>query len=215
MFAAHPETQKMFPRFANVPVAELGGNKYFQQAVYNCMFGLTVIIKNLDTPDIVATLLKNMATPSFYVDGPSAAAQLDETTRLFNEVMAEELGAAFTPEVKSAFTELLDWVHSVLAKANDDGVPTAQDKQIIRDNINILKAKKSNWGAKTMLKSVTRYFDLAIDTDDFVPTLPDCSRLTPTPSNCSPSSPTSLCMNWPTTPNSWLTATSSLPDSTS
>ena len=156
MFAAHPETQKMFPRFANVPVAELSGNKFFQQQVYNCLFGLTVIIKNLDTPDIVTALLKNMATPSFYVDGPSAAAQLDETTRLFNEVLAEELGAVYTPEVKGAFTELLNLVHGVLAKANDDGVPSTQDKQIIRDNINILKAQKSNYGAKTILKSVDK-----------------------------------------------------------
>ena len=82
MFAAHPETQKMFPRFANVPVAELSGNKFFQQQVYNCLFGLTVIIKNLDTPDIVTALLKNMATPSFYVDGPSSAAQLGVSFQL-------------------------------------------------------------------------------------------------------------------------------------
>jgi Globin len=152
MFAAHPETQKMFPRFANVPVAELSGNKYFQQQVYNCLFGLTVIIKHMDYTELGPALMKDFASPSFYVDGPSAAAQLDETTRLFNEAMAEELGAVYTPEAKAAFTELLNLVHGILAKSNEDGAPTAQDKQIIRDNINILKAQKSNYGAKTMLK---------------------------------------------------------------
>ena len=131
--------------------------------MYNCLFGLTVIIKSLDTPtDILVAFMKDVATPSFYVDGPSAAAQLDETTRLFNEVMAEELGAVYTPEVKGAFTDLLNLVHGVMAKANDDVAPTSQDKQIIRDNINILKAQKSNYGAKTMLKSVAyRYLPWA------------------------------------------------------
>ena len=83
MFAAHPETQKMFPRFANVPVSELRKNKYFQQQVYNCLFGLTVIIKSLDTPtDILVAFMKDVATPSFYVDGPSAAAQLGVSSQL-------------------------------------------------------------------------------------------------------------------------------------
>jgi hypothetical protein len=158
MFATHPETQKMFPRFANVPVSELRKNKYFQQQVYNCLFGLTVIIKHMDHTELGPALMKEFASPSFYVDGPSAAAQLDETTRLFHEVMAEELGAVYTPEVKAAFTELFNLVYGVMAKANDDVTPTAQDKQIIRDNINILKAQKSNYGAKTMLKSVHKKF---------------------------------------------------------
>ena len=72
--------------------------------------------------------------------------------------MVEELGAVYTSEVQGAFTELLNLVHGVMAKANDDIAPTSQDKQIIRDNINILKAQKSNFGAKTMLKSVHNIF---------------------------------------------------------
>jgi len=152
MFAAHPETQKMFPRWANVPVAELRSNKFFQQQVYNCLFGLTVIIKNIDTPDIIATLLKNMASTGWYVDGPSSAAQLDETTRLFHEVMAEELGSAYPAEAKAAFDALLNFVHDILVKADAETVPTAEDKQIMKDNMNILK--DSNIGAKILLKMV-------------------------------------------------------------
>ena len=77
MFATHPDTQKMFPRFASVPVDELPKNQYFLQQSYNCLFGLTVIIKNMENPNVIATLLKDMASPSFYVDGPSPGEQLD------------------------------------------------------------------------------------------------------------------------------------------
>ena len=79
MFAAHPETQQMFPRLANVSYDQLDQNKYFQQQAYNCLFGLTVIIKNMDSPQLVASLLRNTASPAFFVDAPSAAQQLQVT----------------------------------------------------------------------------------------------------------------------------------------
>ena len=76
-FELHPETQKMFPRFADVPKDQLLSNKYFLQAAYNCFFGLTVIIKNIDEMNIVDHLLVKHASSSFYVAGPSAKEQLD------------------------------------------------------------------------------------------------------------------------------------------
>jgi len=159
MFEAHPETQKMFPRLANVPFEDLRANKFFQQQVYNCLFGLTVIIKNIDTPDLVATLLRNMASPNFYVDGPSAAQQLDETTRIFNEVMQEELGAVYSADVQDAFTTLFGYVNEVLAKADGDNVPTDFDKQIMRDNMNVIKQQNNNIGAKILLKLLKAHPD--------------------------------------------------------
>lgn len=80
MFDAHPETHQMFPRLSNVAKSELRQNKFFQQISYNCLFGLTVMIKNMDHPEVVTTLLRNQASPNFYVDGPNAAAQLEVTT---------------------------------------------------------------------------------------------------------------------------------------
>jgi hypothetical protein len=76
-FELHPETQKMFPRFANVPFKDLMNNKYFLQAAYNCFFGLTVIIKNMDEMNLVDHLLVKHASAGFYVAGPSARQQLD------------------------------------------------------------------------------------------------------------------------------------------
>lgn len=84
MFEAHPETQKMFPRLANVPKSELRQNSFFQQQVYNCFFGLTVIVKNLDDPELLTTMLQKQASPNFYVDGPSVAAQLEVMSYSFD-----------------------------------------------------------------------------------------------------------------------------------
>lgn len=76
-FELHPETQNMFPRFAQVPLKNLMSNKHFLQAAYNCFFGLTVIIKNMDEMDLVDHLLVKHASTGFYVAGPSATQQLD------------------------------------------------------------------------------------------------------------------------------------------
>jgi len=152
MFDAHPETQKMFPRLANVPKSELRQNSFFQQQVYNCFFGLTVIIKNLDDPQLLTTMLQKQASPNFYVDGPSVAAQLEETARLFHETMREELGDAYSAPVEDAFTDLFNLFNGALVKADEDAVPSATDKQIIRDMMKVLKVQNNNVGAKMLLR---------------------------------------------------------------
>ena len=84
MFAAHPETQKLFPRFANVAKSELSTNQDFLQQSYNCLAGLTNIINHLDSPDLMATFLSTMSSPAYFVDGPSASEQLAvRISRLF------------------------------------------------------------------------------------------------------------------------------------
>ena len=68
--------------------------------------------------------------------------------------MREELGAAYSAPVENAFTDLFNWVNGVLANADQDSVPTAFDKQIMRDNMNVLKAQKNNVGAKILLRLI-------------------------------------------------------------
>lgn len=151
-FELHPETQKMFPRFADVPTAQLMNNKYFLQAAYNCFFGLTVIIKNIDEMDLVDHLLVKHASASFYVAGPaSAKQQLDETTRITLAVMKEELGDAFTTEAADAFKALLDHVHEVLAKADNVAPLSADELSIIHDDWILIKQNK-NFGANAIVK---------------------------------------------------------------
>lgn len=152
MFAAHPETQKLFPRFANVAKSELSTNQDFLQQSYNCLAGLTNIINHLDSPDLMATFLSTMSSPAYFVDGPSASEQLAETSRLLNEVMSEELASVYTAEVAAAFTTLFDHVSKTLAKANDNAAPTAADKQIVKDSMIAIKAQDGNIGSRMLIK---------------------------------------------------------------
>ena len=64
MFAAHPETQKLFPRFANVAQSELSTNQDFLYQSYTCLGGLTSIIYHLDDIKLLTTYLRNYLCPS-------------------------------------------------------------------------------------------------------------------------------------------------------
>lgn len=88
MFAAHPETQKMFPRFANLPLEELVNNKDFLNQAYTCLAGLNFMIKNIDDEKQVAAALRKMASPSFYVGGPSPAEQLEVNHSLLYDILS-------------------------------------------------------------------------------------------------------------------------------
>ena len=142
----------MFPRFHDVPRSELLSNKYFLQAAYNCFFGLTFIVKNIDDMALIDSLLIKFASASYYINHPTAKQQLDETTRITLEVMAEELGSdAFTPEVRDAWKALLNHVHEVLANRNELSSLSQDDLDVINTNWLIAK-KNKRIGTTTMLK---------------------------------------------------------------
>lgn len=84
MFKAHPETQQLFPRLAKVPFSELSGNRDFQQYAYNCFYGISWIVKNLDDSELIADQLKKHVSPAWLVEQPSAAQQLEVYTRILS-----------------------------------------------------------------------------------------------------------------------------------
>jgi len=151
-FELHPKTQKMFPRFHDVPRSELMSNKFFLQAAYNCFFGLTFMVKNIDDMPLIDSLLTKFASASYYIAHPTAKQQLDETTRITLEVMKEELGTdVMTPEVSDAWKSLLNHVHEVLASRNELAPLSQDDLDVINTNWAIAKRNKQV-GALTMLK---------------------------------------------------------------
>ena len=142
----------MFPRFQDVPRSELLSNKYFLQAAYNCFFGLTFMVKNIDDMALIDSLLTKFASSSYYINHPTAKQQLDETTRITLDVMTEELGSdVFTPEVRDAWKALLNHVHEVLANRNELAPLTADDIDVINTDWAIAKRGKKV-GSTTMLK---------------------------------------------------------------
>ena len=90
MFAQHPETQLMFPKFANVPQSQLMANKDFLQQAYTCLAGLNFMVKNMDDEDLVIKLLSRMASPAFYVDFSTPGQQLDASPHYYNLKLSEQ-----------------------------------------------------------------------------------------------------------------------------
>jgi len=58
--------------------------------------------------------------------------------------MSEELGSVYTAEVESVFTTMFNRINQELAKANE--------KQIVKDSLNAIKAQNVNIGAKILIK---------------------------------------------------------------
>ena len=54
---AHPEYQKKFSKFANVPQAELMDNGNFLAQAYTIMAGLNVVIQSLSSSELLASQL--------------------------------------------------------------------------------------------------------------------------------------------------------------
>ena len=158
-FELHPESQAMFPRLACIARSELINNKYFLQAAYNCFFGITFMVKNLDNMDIIDSLIVKFASPSYYVADLTSKQQLDDITRIILQVMKEELGSdIFTTETTNAWKVLLDHVHKALSTENKITSLTADDLNLVGDTWGIAKRNKK-FGANVILK-YDRYFHL-------------------------------------------------------
>jgi hypothetical protein len=69
-FKAHPRTQALFPKFANVPLSELPNNAAFLKQARSCVsFGLNFIVANLDNPSLLKDMLGRVdAYGKWYVD---------------------------------------------------------------------------------------------------------------------------------------------------
>jgi len=77
MFKAHPETQNLFPRLAKVPFSELSNNRDFFQLTYNCFYGISWIVKNLDDAELISSQLRKHVSSAWLVEQPSPAQQLE------------------------------------------------------------------------------------------------------------------------------------------
>ena len=54
---AHPEYQKKFSKFANVPQAELMGNGNFLAQAYTILAGMNVVVQSLSSTELLAAQL--------------------------------------------------------------------------------------------------------------------------------------------------------------
>merc|ERR1711928_22055 len=98
MFTTYPETQSMFPQFAQVAVSQLSNNLQFLAATYSVFSGMNFIVSNVDDSESITKLISKMDSPIFFVPKPSVAPSFEEINQIVLEVLKEELGSKFTSE---------------------------------------------------------------------------------------------------------------------
>merc|ERR1712137_1100905 len=152
LFTAYPETQKMFPRIADVPVSDLMNNRKFLSISYSAFAGFNFILNNMDDPEIIKLQLSKVDFPGMFVfPFPGTSQQHQDTSRIVLEVFREELGAAFTAEAASGWTSLLNFVSQALIKNVAVSPLSAADFTILKDNLKMIN-KDSNFAAKAIFK---------------------------------------------------------------
>ena len=70
MFELHPGTQKLFPKFANIPIANLANNKEFLIQTQTCMSGFFFIVNSLGNDQLLSKALTQQSSHALvsYVD---------------------------------------------------------------------------------------------------------------------------------------------------
>ncbi|EFX63819.1 hemoglobin [Daphnia pulex] len=98
---AHPEYQKMFSKFANMPQNELLSNGNFLAQAYTILDGLNVAIQSLSSQELMAGQLNALGAAHH----PRGATPImfEQFGTILEEGLAEELGSIFNAEAKQAW----------------------------------------------------------------------------------------------------------------
>ncbi|KAI9562899.1 2-domain hemoglobin [Daphnia sinensis] len=118
---AHPEYQKMFKSFADVPQAELLSNGNFLAQAYTILAGLNVVIQSLSSQELVANQIN--ALGGAHQPRGATPIMFEQFGVVAEEVLAEELGSAFNAEARQAWKNgmraLVTGITKNLKKAED------------------------------------------------------------------------------------------------
>ncbi|KZS12428.1 Uncharacterized protein APZ42_022504 [Daphnia magna] len=98
---AHPEYQKMFKSFADVPQAELLGNGNFLAQAYTILAGLNVVIQSLSSQELIANQIN--ALGGAHKPRGATPIMFEQFGNVAEEVLAEELGSSFNAEARQAW----------------------------------------------------------------------------------------------------------------
>ncbi|XP_032789367.2 uncharacterized protein LOC116926535 [Daphnia magna] len=118
---AHPEYQKMFKSFADVPQAELLGNGNFLAQAYTILAGLNVVIQSLSSQELIANQIN--ALGGAHKPRGATPIMFEQFGAVTEEVLAEELGSSFNAEARQAWKNgmraLVTGITKNLKKAED------------------------------------------------------------------------------------------------
>ncbi|XP_046449524.1 uncharacterized protein LOC124197973 [Daphnia pulex] len=98
---AHPEYQKKFSKFADVPQSELLSNGNFLAQAYTILAGLNVVIQSLSSQELLANQLN--ALGGAHQPRGVTPAMFEEFGVIVEQVLEEELGSTFNAEARDAW----------------------------------------------------------------------------------------------------------------
>jgi len=146
MFGDHPDSQKLVPALAGVPLSQLAENEDFQVLVHTCSAVATFIVTNLDNEKILNHILVQQTKPEHFVSYIHPIHQLDEVAHVILSAIKEEVSV--DEATSKALENVMAYVNGIMATkvaANSDVMSTtesavsAKDKALIRDDWVLIK----------------------------------------------------------------------------
>ncbi|KAH0955164.1 hypothetical protein HN011_009756 [Eciton burchellii] len=114
LFKQHPEYQKQFKLFKDIPFDELSKNKRFQAHCANVVSTLSSVIHQMHDPTLMEASLLSLA------DRHKARGQTEEHFQNLRQVIASllpsVLGKQYNAEAQEAWRKVLDLVFSTLSR---------------------------------------------------------------------------------------------------
>ncbi|XP_014210475.1 globin [Copidosoma floridanum] len=105
-FKEHPDYQKLFSGFKDVPLEELPGNKRFQAHCQSIMSALSNVIDAMGDPSLLEATLG--AIGERHHRRGQTKKQFFELKDVVMEVLKQKFGSKFTAEVEEAWSKILD-----------------------------------------------------------------------------------------------------------
>nr|CAH0109222.1 unnamed protein product [Daphnia galeata] len=112
LLTAHPEYHAMFPTIANVPMGEMLNNPALKTLSVNVLTKLSELIDSMGNPDCLSGQLADLAKQ--HKNRGTTRAHFDNLAKVLIDFLAANLGAAFTPEAKQAWTSTMQGINTVV-----------------------------------------------------------------------------------------------------
>merc|ERR1711928_116711 len=163
MFTEHPESQKLVPALAAVPLNKLANNEDFLVLAHFSSAVASFIVSNLDNEDVLSHILAQQTTPEVFVSYMDPIYQLDEAAHVVMTAIKEEV--SIDEATEKALKNFMAYVNGIIASkvaANSDvksvaePVVSAKNKGLIRATWDQMRFN-AEIAPKIMLKLFTAY----------------------------------------------------------
>lgn len=112
LFERHPEYQKQFKLFKNIPVDELSKNKRFQAHCANIITAMSSAIDNVHDPELSEAGLLSLADR--HKGRGQTVEQFQNLRPVLEDLFPSIFGKQYTLETQEAWKKMLDWFFSTL-----------------------------------------------------------------------------------------------------